>query len=79
MRLIELYRKTEPEIPQEKTTSFDASGADEYFRRYDYSDTYFSEDRVVYTGRSFPLKHISGVPESDEDAEFYTFYTYAKE
>lgn len=58
---------------------FTSSGADEYFREYDSTEKYFSNDQEVLYGKSFPLKTQNGVPEEDETAEFYTFYTYAKQ
>lgn len=68
------------EKPEEiAETGFTASGAGEYFRRYDYSETYFSEDREVLHGRTFPLKTVEIIPEDDETSLLYTFYTYAKE
>lgn len=66
----------EEEIIEE--TLFQSSGADEYFRVYDYSEKYFSEDREILYGKAFPLEIRTGIPEDDETSEFYTFYSYAK-
>ena len=66
----------EEEIIEESL--FQSSGADEYFRMYDYSEKYFSEDREILYGKAFPLEIRTGIPEDDETSEFYTFYAYAK-
>ncbi len=57
---------------------FMSSGAGVYFREYDYSATYFSDNKEVLIGKTFPLKLIKGIPEDDETTNFYTYYTYAK-
>ena len=66
------------EEPTEES-GFVASGADEYFREYEYTEKYFSDEQEILYGKSFPFQTITGVPEDDETSEFYTFYSYAKQ
>jgi len=64
--------------PHTEGNEFTASGAVHYFREYDYSATYFADDKEVYYGKRMPLEIKTGVPLDDEDTEFDTYYTYAK-
>jgi len=57
---------------------FSASGADEYFREFNYSHTFFSKNHIVLYGKNIPFEKKVGVPEDDEKSSFYTFYTYPK-
>lgn len=67
------------EIKPKFLTKFTASGADKYFRKYDYSKIYFSEDQPVFYGQTFPLHSIRGIPKDDENSKFYTYFTFARE
>ena len=78
LEALNIFFKEQEAVGETVEGTFQSSGADEYFRVYDYSEKYFSEDREILYGKEFPLEIRTGIPEDDETSEFYTFYAYAK-